>query len=98
VLAPQPKRMTYMASKSPHCFERSNEHDLHHLPVGSHCASCWPDMTQASGGILDWCLAGKGVKLAAANGYTEFQRTSRQWMVLITGPCCLSSSFDRGEA
>jgi hypothetical protein len=42
------------------------------LPAGSHCASCWPDMTQKSGGILDWCLAGKGVILTAANGYTEF--------------------------
>ncbi len=28
------------------------------LPGGAHAATCWKDMTQAKGGILDWCLAG----------------------------------------
>ncbi|MGE4480815.1 endonuclease/exonuclease/phosphatase family protein [Acidocella sp.] len=28
------------------------------VPGGAHASSCWPDMSQAKGGILDWCLAG----------------------------------------
>ena len=51
--------------------------DLHRyselaLPNGSHNATCWLDMTQRHGGILDWCLAGSSVQLAAANGPNEF--------------------------
>lgn len=51
--------------------------DLHRvnelaLPNGTHYATCWQDMTQKSGGILDWCLAGRGIQLAAVNGPTEF--------------------------
>jgi hypothetical protein len=28
------------------------------VPGGTHSHTCWPDMTQASGNILDWCMAG----------------------------------------
>jgi len=54
-------------------WDMSNFNNLN-LPAGSHCASCWPDMTQASGGILDWCLAGNKVTVTPANGYTEFHQ------------------------
>ena len=42
------------------------------LPANSRAATCWSDMTQKSGGILDWCLAGWGVALAPADGVKDF--------------------------
>ncbi len=43
------------------------------LPGGVQRATSWGHgATQKNGGILDWCLAGSGVQLAAADGPTEF--------------------------
>ena len=42
------------------------------LPAGSHNATSWLDMKQIQVGILDWCLAGGGTQLAAADGPSEF--------------------------
>ena len=48
------------------------------LPAGSHWASSWPDMTQAKGGILDWCLAGQRVNVTAVQGYAELHQAFQE--------------------
>lgn len=44
------------------------------MPHGWHFASCWPDKTQRSGNILDWCAAGSTVGLVAEDGYAFFPK------------------------
>jgi hypothetical protein len=37
-------------------------------PGGSYAVTCWTDMTQAKGGILDWCLSGGAVAVTPVDG------------------------------
>lgn len=38
------------------------------MPAGSTAATCWTDMTQKHGNILDWCAAGQAVQITAVSG------------------------------
>lgn len=45
------------------------------MPAGSHANTCWTDQTQKSGGILDWCAAGRGVSIVPVDGPSFFHPT-----------------------
>lgn len=42
------------------------------MPAGSHPSTCWQDMTQRSGNILDWCAAGRSVQVQPVDGPNFF--------------------------
>ncbi|MEP2707573.1 MAG: hypothetical protein ABJQ71_20060 [Roseibium sp.] len=48
-------------------WDLSNFGDLT-LPAYSSACSCWPDMTQKHGNILDWCVAGSSVAIDPVSG------------------------------